>query len=63
MKALGLNSDWNEKCRETLALLSWYGKDRTRYEDSCVVDMIQDTAPLQENSVDALLELLKFVDC
>ncbi|KIM64225.1 hypothetical protein SCLCIDRAFT_23581 [Scleroderma citrinum Foug A] len=39
LKALGLNSDWNEKCCETLALLSWY-----------------------ENSVDALLELLKFVD-
>ena len=44
-------------------LLLWYGKDGTQYEDSHVVDMIEDPAPLQENSMDDLLKLLKFVDC
>ncbi|KIM64231.1 hypothetical protein SCLCIDRAFT_23585 [Scleroderma citrinum Foug A] len=63
LKALGLNSDWGKKCHKTLVLLLWYGKDGTRYEDSRVVNMIQDPAPLQENSMDDLLKLLKFVDC
>ena len=31
--------------------------------DSHVINMIEDPAPLQENSMDNLLKLLKFVDC
>ena len=44
-----------------MALLSWYGEDGTWYEDSCVIDMIKDTAALQQDSMDALLWLLQFV--
>ena len=43
MRALDLDSAWGDKCKQTLTLLSWYGKGRTRYEDSHVTSMLADT--------------------
>jgi len=56
-----LDSDWDQKCQETLSLLAFYGSNGTRYEDSRVTDMIHDTSTRQD-VMDDFLRLLKFAN-
>lgn len=63
LRILNLNSDWAQRCQDTLALVKFYGIDGTRYEDSRIVDMINSTAVPKPNVMDKFLELLHTVDC
>ncbi|KAL4080354.1 hypothetical protein V8B97DRAFT_2020960 [Scleroderma yunnanense] len=62
LRALDLDSDWEQRCREILLLVTYYGNNGTRYEDSRVIDMINDTAVPKPNVMDKFLRLLKTVD-
>lgn len=42
--------------------VGFYGKNGSRYEDSRVVDMINDTSPPKTNTMDKFLRLLRSVD-
>lgn len=59
---LKLDRKWGEECQETSALVAFYGKSGSRYEDSRVVDMIDDTSPPKENAMDRFLRVLRSVD-
>jgi len=62
LRALDLDSAWDEECHETLTLLSWYGLDGTRYEDSRVVAMIENNSASEPDSMANLQRLLRFID-
>ncbi|KAG8214023.1 hypothetical protein J3R82DRAFT_10778 [Butyriboletus roseoflavus] len=46
-RVLKLDTKWGKECEETLVLVMFYGKNGSRYEDSRVVDMINDTSASQ----------------
>lgn len=62
LKALNLDSDWGQRCQDTLALVDFYGINGERYEDPRVIDMINDTGIPKPNIMDKFLRLLKAVD-
>jgi len=62
LRALDLDSAWDEECHETLTLLSWYGLDGTQYEDSWVVAMIENNSASELDSMASLQRLLRFID-
>ena len=45
-----------------LTLVSWYGPNGMRYEDSRVLNMMQDTADPQPDTFNKFLNLLKLAD-
>jgi hypothetical protein len=49
-------------CEETLSLLRLYGSDGQRYEDSRVVDMINDTTTPAGKPYKRFLKLLRQID-
>lgn len=59
---LKLDTEWGTRCEETLALIAFYGKNGSRYEDSRVVDMINDTSPPKANTMDKFFHFLHTVD-
>lgn len=61
-RVLKLDTVWGEECEETLTLLAYYGKNGTRYEDSRVLDMINDTSPPKPNAMYKFLCFLRSVD-
>lgn len=61
-RVLKLDTKWGEECRETLGLVRFYGKNGSRYEDSRVVDMINDILPPKANTIDKFLRFLRIVD-
>lgn len=61
-KILNLESPGGLDCQETLSLLRLYGLDGQRYEDSRVVDMINDTSNPTGKPYKRFLKLLRQVD-
>lgn len=61
-RVLNLDTEWGEECRETLGLVRFYGKNGSQYEDSRVVDMINDISPPRANTMDKFLRFLRGVD-
>lgn len=61
LRSLGLDSEWDTRCQETMNLVSYYGKNGTRYQDPRVIDMMNDTAVADLKMIDKFLELLKTV--
>ncbi|KAI9569747.1 hypothetical protein HD554DRAFT_1978936, partial [Boletus coccyginus] len=61
-RVLKLDTVWGEQCEETLTLLAYYGKNGTRYEDSRVLDMINDTSPPKPNAMYKFLCFLRSVE-
>ncbi|KAI6046071.1 hypothetical protein EDC04DRAFT_1869523 [Pisolithus marmoratus] len=61
LRSLGLDSEWDKRCREILTLVSFYGNNGTRYEDPRVVDMMNSTAVPEPNVIDKFFGLLKSV--
>ena len=61
-RVLRVDPQWGEDCQETSLLAGYYGKNGSRYEDSRVVDMINDTSPPRANTVDRFLRFLRHVD-
>jgi hypothetical protein len=59
---LKLKPKWGGECQETSVLVAFYGKNGTRYEDSRVVDMIDDTSLPKANAMDRFLRVLRGVD-
>ncbi|KIM58303.1 hypothetical protein SCLCIDRAFT_28198 [Scleroderma citrinum Foug A] len=58
LRALHLDSAWDEAHHETLTFLSWYGPNGTRYEDSRVHTMIEDNSA----SIAMLQQLFRLID-
>ncbi|KAH7888603.1 hypothetical protein F5I97DRAFT_2003561 [Phlebopus sp. FC_14] len=61
-KVLKVDIKWGENCQETLSLVEFYGKNGTRYEDSRVIRMIEDTAPPKPKAMERFVRLLKNID-
>ena len=61
MRVLDLHSDWVHKCREASTLLSLYGDDGTRYQDSRISTMMEDST-VPPPGIDQLLRLLRSID-
>ncbi|KAI6167558.1 hypothetical protein EDD17DRAFT_958206 [Pisolithus thermaeus] len=61
LRSLGLDSEWDKRCQEILTLVSFYGKNGTRHEDSRVVDMMNSTVATEPNMIDRFFGLLKSV--
>ena len=62
-RALRVDPQWGEDCQETSLLVGYYGKNGSRYEDSRVVDMINDTSQApRTNTMDRFLRFLRHVD-
>ncbi|KAH0827958.1 hypothetical protein J3R83DRAFT_3596 [Lanmaoa asiatica] len=61
-RVLKLDTKWGEECQETLTLVTFYGRNGSRYEDSRVTDMINDTSPPRVNTMDKFLRFLRGVD-
>ncbi|KAF8842999.1 hypothetical protein BDN67DRAFT_964880 [Paxillus ammoniavirescens] len=61
-RVLKLDANWGAKCQETLSLVTYYGKNGSRYEDSRVVDMINDTSAPKTKTMERFFRLLRNVD-
>lgn len=61
-RVLKLNAAWGEECQETLVLLGYYGKNGSRYEDSRIMEMINDTSPPKAHTMSRFLRFLRSVD-
>ncbi|KIJ67882.1 hypothetical protein HYDPIDRAFT_25345 [Hydnomerulius pinastri MD-312] len=61
-RVLKLEPKWGAECQETISLIKFYGKNGSRYEDSRVVDMINDTATPKAKNIERFLRLLRNVD-
>ena len=61
-KILNLESPGGLDCQETLSLLRLYGPDGQRYEDTRVVDMINDASNPTGKPYKRFLKLLRQVD-
>lgn len=59
---LNLESPSGLDCEETLSLLRLYGPDGQRYEDSRVVDMMNDTSVPTGKPYKRFLKLLRQID-
>lgn len=59
LRSLGLDAVWDKRWREISALVSFYGKNGTRYEDSRVVNVLNSTAVAEPNMIERFFGLLK----
>jgi hypothetical protein len=59
---LNLEPEFGADCEETLSLLTLYGPDGQRYEDSRVIDMIHDTSTPVGKPYKRFLRLLRQID-
>ncbi|KIK97365.1 hypothetical protein PAXRUDRAFT_230135 [Paxillus rubicundulus Ve08.2h10] len=57
-----LDANWGATCQETLSLVTYYGKNGSRYEDSRVVDHINDTSAPTARTLERFFRLLRNVD-
>ncbi|KAF9227261.1 hypothetical protein BS17DRAFT_775202 [Gyrodon lividus] len=61
-RVLKLDANWGMACQETLSLVAYYGKHGSRYEDSRVVDMINDASAPKPKTMERFSRLLRSVD-
>ncbi|KAG6375451.1 hypothetical protein JVT61DRAFT_3009 [Boletus reticuloceps] len=61
-RVLNLDPNWGEECQAVSLLVGFYGDNGSRYEDSRVVDMINDASLPKANTMERFLRLLRHVD-
>ncbi|KIK28014.1 hypothetical protein PISMIDRAFT_7954 [Pisolithus microcarpus 441] len=61
LRSLGLDAAWDKRWQEISTLVSFYGKNGTRYEDSRVVDVLNSAAVAEPNVIERFFGLLKSV--
>ncbi|KAF9237522.1 hypothetical protein BU15DRAFT_48632 [Melanogaster broomeanus] len=61
-RVLKLDATWGTECQEILSRVAYYGKNGSRYEDSRVIDMVNDTSPPKAKTMERFSRLLRSVD-
>ncbi|KAH7925943.1 hypothetical protein BV22DRAFT_1064026 [Leucogyrophana mollusca] len=61
-RVLRLSPQWGAECQETLALVNFYGRNGTRYEDSRIVALMDSTEPPKEKAMKHFVKLLRSID-
>ncbi|KAF8134571.1 hypothetical protein EV363DRAFT_1161141 [Boletus edulis] len=61
-RVLNLDPNWGEECQAVSLLVGFYGENGSRYEDSRVVDMINDASVPKANAMERFIRLLRHVD-
>jgi hypothetical protein len=59
---MGIEEDWFHEGNETLNLLSFYGLDGQTYEDSRIIDLLDDRTTTQVEPRRRLLQQLRQID-